>query len=71
VKLTIEIINDRLRVAKIGVRVEARGDRLSLKATLPPKPGSGKTKPYEQYLALEIYAKFTQQKDNILGMKSS
>ncbi|MBW4480276.1 MAG: integrase [Tolypothrix brevis GSE-NOS-MK-07-07A] len=55
-KLTIEIINDRLKAAKIGVRVEARGDRLSLRATLPPKPGSAKIKPYQQYLALGIYA---------------
>ncbi|WP_292808916.1 integrase [Nostoc sp. JL23] len=55
-KLTIEVINDRLKAAKIGVKVEARGDRLSLRATLPPKPGSNKTKPYQQYLALGIYA---------------
>ncbi|MEH1780903.1 MAG: integrase [Nostoc sp.] len=55
-KLTIEVINDRLKAAKIGVRVEARGDRLSLRATLPPKPRSNKTKAYQQYLALGIYA---------------
>jgi hypothetical protein len=56
VKLTVEIINQRLKAAKIGVRVEVRGDRLSLRATLPPKPGSNKTKPYQQYLARGIYA---------------
>ncbi|MEH2270409.1 MAG: hypothetical protein V7K68_18660 [Nostoc sp.] len=55
-KLTIEVINDRLKNALIGVRVEARGDRLLLRATLPPKPGSNKTKPHQQYLALGIYA---------------
>ncbi len=55
-KLTIEIINQRLKAAKIGVKVETRGDRLSLRATLPPKPGSSKIKPYQQYLALGIYA---------------
>ncbi len=55
-KLTIEAVNERLKAAKIGVRVEARGDRLSLRATLPPKPASSKTKPYQQYLALGIYA---------------
>lgn len=54
-KLTIEIINDRLKAAKIGVKVEARGSRLSLRATLPPKPGSNKTKPYQQYISLGIY----------------
>ncbi|WP_277877241.1 MULTISPECIES: hypothetical protein [Nostocaceae] len=34
-KLTIEVVNSRLKAAKIGVRVEARGDRLSLRAALP------------------------------------
>ncbi|MEH2152295.1 hypothetical protein [Nostoc sp.] len=53
-KLTIEVINDCLKVAKIGVKVEARGDRLSLRPTLPPKPESNKTKPYQQYLALQL-----------------
>lgn len=54
-KLTLEVVNQRLKLAKIGVKVEARGDRLSLRATLPPKPGSSKTKPYQQYIALGIY----------------
>lgn len=54
-KLTLEVVNQRLKAAKIGVKVEARGDRLSLRATLPPKPGSNKTKPYQQYIALGIY----------------
>ncbi|MBN3951898.1 MAG: integrase [Nostoc sp. NMS7] len=55
-KWTIEAVNERLKAGKIGVRVEQRGDRLSLRATLPPKSGSNKTKPYQQYLALGIYA---------------
>ncbi|MHC5779203.1 site-specific integrase [Nostoc sp.] len=55
-KWTIEAVNERLKAGKLGVKVEARGDRLSLRATLPPKPGSNKTKPYQQYLALGIYA---------------
>ncbi len=55
-KWTVEAINERLKAGKVGVRVEIRGDRLSLRATLPPKPGSNKTKPYQQYLALGIYA---------------
>ncbi|WP_277883255.1 hypothetical protein [Nostoc sp. FACHB-190] len=33
-KLTIEVVNSRLKAAKIGVRVEARGG-LSLRAKLP------------------------------------
>ncbi|MEH1778909.1 MAG: hypothetical protein V7K67_32245 [Nostoc sp.] len=55
-KWTVEAVNERLKAGKIGVKVEARGDRLSLRATLPLKPGSDKTKPYQQYLALGIYA---------------
>ncbi|MEH1902485.1 MAG: integrase [Nostoc sp.] len=55
-KWTIEAVNERLKAGKIGVKVEARGDRLSLRATLPSKPLSNKTKPYQQYLALGIYA---------------
>ncbi|MCC5622698.1 integrase [Nostoc sp. CHAB 5715] len=55
-KSTIEIINERLKLAKIGVRVHQRGDRLSLRATLPPKPGSNKTNAHQQHIALGIYA---------------
>ncbi|MBW4670407.1 MAG: integrase [Cyanomargarita calcarea GSE-NOS-MK-12-04C] len=55
-KLTINAINERLKTAKVGVKVEQRGDRLTLRATLPPKPGSAKTKPHQQYLSLKIYA---------------
>ena len=54
-KWSIEAVNDRLKAGKIGVKVEARGDRLLLRATLPPKPGSSKTKPHQQYIALGIY----------------
>jgi integrase len=54
-KLTIEVVNERLKAGKIGVKVEARGDRLSLRATLPPKPGTGKSKPHQQYIALGTY----------------
>lgn len=55
-KWTIEAINDRLKAGKVGVRVCQRGDRLSLRATLPPKPDSGKTIWYQQYISLGIYA---------------
>ena len=57
--LTIEAINERLKAAKIGVRVYARGarqEKLSLRAVLPPKPGSKRQKPYQQYLSLDVYA---------------
>ncbi|WP_163664233.1 hypothetical protein [Adonisia turfae] len=31
--------------------IQARGKRLSLVATLPPKPGSTRRKPYQQRIA--------------------
>ncbi|MFK0733708.1 MAG: integrase [Gloeotrichia echinulata GP01] len=55
-KWTIELVNDRLKAGKVGVRVEARGDRLSLRGTFPPKPGSNKVIWHQQYLSLGIYA---------------
>ncbi|MEH1790339.1 integrase [Nostoc sp.] len=55
-KWTIEAVNDRLKAGKIGVAVCVRGDRLSLRATFPPKPGSNKVVWHQQYLSLGIYA---------------
>jgi hypothetical protein len=55
-KWNLEVVNERLRAGRIGVKVCQRGDRLSLRATLPPKPDSQKTNPHQQYLALGIYA---------------
>jgi integrase len=54
-KWTIEEVNKRLKSGKVGVMVAIRGDRLSLRATFPPKPGIEKS-PHQQYLALGIYA---------------
>ncbi|MBU7582190.1 MAG: hypothetical protein KAF91_04655 [Nostoc sp. TH1S01] len=51
-KLAHEAANQCLKAAKIGVRVETRDDRLSLRATLPPNPGSNKIKPHQQYITL-------------------
>jgi integrase len=56
VKWSIEAVNERLKAGKIGVKVEQRGDRLSLRATFPPKPGSNKENWHQQYLSLGIYA---------------
>ncbi len=46
--------NGRLRAAKVGVTIQAIGDRLYLQATLPPKPNSNKTRPYQQQITLGI-----------------
>ncbi|HLO87981.1 MAG TPA: integrase [Nostocaceae cyanobacterium] len=55
-KITVDDVNGRLKAANIGVTVVVRGGKISLRATFPPKPGSGKTEWYQQRLALGIYA---------------
>ncbi len=47
-------INHRLKVAQLGLQLEKRGGRLALRGTLPPKPGSTKTKPYQQRISLQL-----------------
>ncbi|HLP88600.1 MAG TPA: hypothetical protein VK184_08435, partial [Nostocaceae cyanobacterium] len=54
-KWTIEEVNKRLKDGRVGVAVCQRGDRLSLRATFPAKPGIDKP-PHQQYLSLGIYA---------------
>lgn len=54
-KYTLEAVNARLKAAKIGLSVYVKGDRLYLRGTLPPKPGSTKVKPYQQKIALKLY----------------
>lgn len=44
--------NGRLRAGNLGVVIQQIGDRLYLRATLPPKPDSGKTEPYQQRISL-------------------
>jgi len=52
----LQKINDRLKAAQIGVKIEQINNRLYLRATLPPKPNSLKTKAHQQRIALGIYA---------------
>jgi integrase len=49
-------LNARLKAARLGLQVERRGDRLSLRGTLPPRPGSAKTRPHQQRLPLGLPA---------------
>lgn len=55
-KLTLEAVNGRLKASSAGLTVMKRGDRLYLRGTLPPKPGSTKSKPHQQEISLKIYA---------------
>ncbi|MEA5463281.1 site-specific integrase [Leptothoe sp. PORK10 BA2] len=49
-------VNQRLKAAQLGLQIERRGDRLNLRGTLPPKPGSPKLRPYQQRLPLKLPA---------------
>lgn len=44
--------NSRLRSARTGAGIIVRSGRLYLQATLPPAPGSARTRPYQQRIAL-------------------
>ncbi|MEM9806901.1 MAG: site-specific integrase [Cyanobacteria bacterium P01_D01_bin.56] len=49
--------NDQLKTAKIRVRIVTwtEGERLYLRATLPPKPDSGRSQAYQQRIPLGVY----------------
>ncbi|MEL6232314.1 MAG: site-specific integrase, partial [Cyanobacteria bacterium J06627_3] len=49
-------INQRLKAAQLGLKIERRGDRLNLRGTLPPRPGSPKLRPYQQRVPLKLPA---------------
>lgn len=60
-------INERLKAARTGLTIIQRGDRLSLRGTFPPKPGSGKHQSHQQTISLGVYAnpaglQFAEQK---------
>jgi integrase len=46
--------NGRLRSAKVGVSIELQGNRLYVRATLPPKPLSNKVCSYQQRISLGV-----------------
>lgn len=49
-------VNGRLKASKVGVSVEQQGDKLRLRATLPPKPGSTAKEPSQQRISLGLPA---------------
>jgi integrase len=53
---SIEQLNQRLKVARLGIKVERRGHTLSLRGTFPPRPGSPKQKPHQQRIPLGMPA---------------
>ncbi|MEG3437312.1 site-specific integrase [Pannus brasiliensis CCIBt3594] len=65
--MNLEQINKALKTAKAGITIEVHGDRLYLRGTFPPKPGSGREKPYQQRLALRVEG--IPVRDNHDGLK--
>jgi integrase len=48
--------NGRLKRSRIPTRIERRGDRLYVRGTFPPAPGSVQNRPYQQRIALGVAA---------------
>ena len=48
--------NQRLKAARLGLQIERRSDKLSLRGTLPPRPGSARLNPYQQRISLDLPA---------------
>lgn len=48
--------NARLKAGRVGVAIQLIGGHLYLRATLPAKPDSPRAVPYQQRIALSIYA---------------
>ena len=49
-------VNQRFKAAQLGLQIERRGDRLSLRGTLPPRPDSSRLRAYQQRIPLSIPA---------------
>ncbi|MCU0523256.1 MAG: site-specific integrase [Elainella sp. Prado103] len=49
-------LNQRLKLAQMGLQIERRGQKLSLRGTLPPRPGSPRLKAYQQRISLGLPA---------------
>lgn len=49
-------VNQRLKIAQMGLQVERRGQTLNLRGTLPPRPGSHRLRAYQQRISLNLPA---------------
>ena len=49
-------INRRLKVARLGLKIERRGNKLGLRGLLPPRPDSPKLQAYQQRIPLGLPA---------------
>ena len=53
---SLQAANERLQKGNCGIKIYKRGHKLSLRGTLPPKPGIDQDQAYQQYLSLGMYA---------------
>lgn len=49
-------VNQRLKAAQLGLQIECRGQKMGLRGTLPPRPGSHRLRPHQQRLSLDLPA---------------
>ncbi len=56
--------NSQLKQGNIGITIFKRGNKLSLRGMMPPKPGSKSNKLSQQTISLGIYA-------NAVGIKTA
>ncbi|MEL6350191.1 MAG: site-specific integrase [Cyanobacteria bacterium J06627_28] len=54
--VSLTAVNTRFKAAKLGLKIERRGDKLSLRGTLPPRPNSPRLKAYQQRIPLGLPA---------------
>lgn len=52
----LEALNQRFKLAQLGVSLERRGNMLNLRGTFPPRPGSDRLRPHQQRLSLNLPA---------------
>ncbi|MEM6425594.1 MAG: integrase, partial [Cyanobacteria bacterium P01_D01_bin.128] len=70
----LKAANGRLKAAKIPARINIKHGHLCLRATLPPKPNSPKTEPFQQRIALGLKDigrcyKLAEDKARLLGIQ--
>lgn len=54
--LPLQALNQRLKAAQLGIQIERRGEKLNLRATLPPRPESPKLRAHQQRVPLGLPA---------------
>lgn len=56
IDIRISQTNQRFKFAQLGVQIERRGQKLALRGTFPPRPGSHRLRPHQQRVSLGLPA---------------